>query len=1049
MKVSAHSASARGAECIPMQARSNRRQGRVQRDLVRARRVRDGVLYVAPRRTAPPGTGSRERGVAVIEVSGTTLTLRAADDQEMLVLTFQTLVKAIPPGRSLQVLLHRSRRDLSDYLDQLRGVAADSSAHPMYRQLAEAHAAHVAQLGRAHALFESRFYLVFSVEDTTRDRLLERLLRRRGRTTRERAHTATRGDLDIQAERLLAHLSSMGLVAHRLCDVELVQLADRCLAPGRADHSPLAPETIASVEHPYMVKHAGESNGHLPTALPAPVERDAGNGNGNQGNTQGMSYWQYADAPADETLQPATPSMTPASSRQERRRLRGTALEGTQALPPPAWLPLSDLLAPSAVLEQPDFLYVEGEYLRGFAAVGYPREIAIGWLAPLITHDECLQISLHLHAQHPADTLRRYRRRKAELRATRRLAARKGWVDNPDESVAAGDIERLLPQVAARKESLVEVGLYLQVRAPDLATLNERSDRLLSLLKQLFLVARPATFEQLAAWQAMQPLGDDTLRRTSALDTMSLAYSFPFLTSSLAMPGGVLEGVTTSGEPVIIDDWAGELDNPHRFIGAVTGAGKSYYCKLKMLRELLVRYHEGVQIVVIDPEQEYERLCREVGGTLLRLAPGSSQHLNPFDLVPQGLDLARYLADRARGDRLAEKVQSLHALYDLMLSDRGPTGVSVLSVREKGLLDRATYEIYRQAGISADPATHLRPVPLLRDLYRVLVRGEAGKDEYGLADRLSRYVEGSLSGIFTAPTNVELTDRFVVFDMRDLSSDLRPIGTLLIADFLWTQVLASTRPRVLYIDEAWSLIQHPEGGRFLADLARRARKRYLRLVTITQSPELFVADRYGAVIAGNAATKILKKQDRTGAPAVAQRFGLSAAERQQVLALGKAEALLMTGGTRLVVVVEANALEHRLATTNPRELLAYAQAQAASDAAARETRASASSSEQRDEMRALPEPESALAPTPTPASFPPFSPWSPACAPAASVPQLHGTVGDTGTTAFPDPDFDPGFDPDFDPDKTGPQPVVRLRRASRTPGEEQALRRQTQEHERA
>ncbi|MGB8344377.1 MAG: conjugal transfer protein TraC, partial [Ktedonobacteraceae bacterium] len=312
--------------------------------------------------------------------------------------------------------------------------------------------------------------------------------------------------------------------------------------------------------------------------------------------------------------------------------------------------------------------------------------------------------------------------------------------------------------------------------------------------------------------------------------------------------------------------------------------------------------------------------CLALDGTFVRLAPGSAQHLNPFDLVPQGSDLAVSLTDRTRGDRLAEKVQALHALYDLMLSDRGPTGVTLLSTREKGLLDRATYEAYRRRGITSDPATHGSAPPLLRDLYNVLAAGDVGRDEYGLCDRLYRYVEGSLAGTFSAPTDVQLDSRFVVFDVRDMSGELRPIGILLIADFMWTQVLASSRPRVLYIDEAWSLIQHPEGGRFLADLARRARKRYLRLVTITQSPELFVDDPHGAVIAGNAATKILKKQDRTSVQAVATRFGLTLSERQKLLTLQKPEALLLTGGTRLLITVEANPLEHELATTNPREL---------------------------------------------------------------------------------------------------------------------------------
>jgi type IV secretory pathway VirB4 component len=386
------------------------------------------------------------------------------------------------------------------------------------------------------------------------------------------------------------------------------------------------------------------------------------------------------------------------------------------------------------------------------------------------------------------------------------------------------------------------------------------------------------------------------------------------------MPSGVLVGITPNGEPVVIDEWGESLDNPHEFCGAITGAGKSYFYKIRIMRELLQHRRQGLQVVVIDPEKEYEDLCTALGGDFVRLAPGSEQHLNPFDLLPSGTNLAVYVQDRSRGDRLADKVQALHALFDIMLADRGPGGVTTLSAREKGLLDRAIYETYLQAGIMADPRTHGRPVPLLQNLYEVLRSNVCGKDEYGLADRLYRFVHGSLAGPFKAPTDVALNNHLVVFDIRDMSGELRPIGVFLITDFVWTQVLHTPRPRKLYIDEAWSLIEHPEGGRFLANLARRARKRYLALVTITQNPELFANDEWGSVVAANAATKVLKKQDHTSADAITQRFQLTAGERQRMLTFGKHEALLLAGGKRVIIHIEASPMEHALATTDPREL---------------------------------------------------------------------------------------------------------------------------------
>jgi type IV secretory pathway VirB4 component len=249
----------------------------------------------------------------------------------------------------------------------------------------------------------------------------------------------------------------------------------------------------------------------------------------------------------------------------------------------------------------------------------------------------------------------------------------------------------------------------------------------------------------------------------------------------------------------------------------------------------------------------------------------------------------------------------------------------VLGTREKALLDRALYETYRKVGISSDPRTHYHQPPLLRDLAEVLKSGICGQDEFDLALRLSRYVEGSLAGLFANQTNVALDSHLLIWDIRDIRKDLHPVGIFLIADCIWTQaVYQSQIRRCLFVDEAATLIEHPEGGRFLANLSRRARKRYLRLVTMTQSPESFVEDEWGSVVASNAAIKILKKQDRTSVKAVASRFGLTSGEEQRLLTFGVQEALLFAGDRRVLLRVGASAQEHEIITTNPVELASQA-----------------------------------------------------------------------------------------------------------------------------
>jgi type IV secretory pathway VirB4 component len=371
------------------------------------------------------------------------------------------------------------------------------------------------------------------------------------------------------------------------------------------------------------------------------------------------------------------------------------------------------------------------------------------------------------------------------------------------------------------------------------------------------------------------------------------------------MVRGVLYGVATPSQaPVIIDPFDPSLENANLAIFAQSGAGKSYFTKLTALRNLLA----GVDVLVVDPEDEYQRLCAAVDGQSIRLASSSAQHLNPFDLSPADAEIA----DR---DPLAEQVAALLGLLELMVAEPGQP----LGSQERALLDRALYQTYAAVGISADPTTHDRPAPLLRDLATSLAAmpGDLSKS---LAMRLERYVGGSLAGLFAGPTNVALDRSFVAFNIQSLEPELRPLGIHLITSFIWTQVRRAHRPRLLIIDEAWSLLQYPEGGAFLAGMARRARKYYLGLVTITQDVADFLESEHGRTVLANAALKLLLKQDSATIEPVVSAFGLSPAERQFLLGAGKGEGLFFARGGHVALRIEASPAEHRLATTAPREL---------------------------------------------------------------------------------------------------------------------------------
>lgn len=807
----------------------------MQGEFVRLREISHNVLGLAS-----AGSPTKREYRAVLEVSSTNYTLKSEDEQDLIIAGYRAFLKSL--AFPIQILVRSQQLDLSPYLQSLLEASTTSMHDPMWKELADSHTQFVQELAARRTLLEHRFYLIlpFEPESGTRQPPFSTLLSFGGKRKWIKAETLEKAQqqLDLRVEVVTQQLAAIGLHCHRLAGEELISLYYSCLTPERAIRYPLSSLVVSGIGRPTKVKQRK-------LAVSFPLSRSP-----------------------DEMQGPWDAS----------RQFRSPGKRAELSVPMPDLPHLVDMLAPASVEVERDSIRLEDEYARGIAVTNFPREVSPGWLAPLLMHDEITEIVFHFHPQDNAAMLRQLLRRKNEYQSSRRINERRGRMEDPEMQVAEQDVETLIGQLASGEERVFDVGLYVMVRATDRRSLDERTDRIMAVLRNLFLVARPTTFEHAQAFRSFLPEARNELMRTFTLDCTSLATAFPFISNALFMQTGVLVGITPNGEPVAIDEWDESLDNPHEFAGAITGAGKSYFYKIRIMRELLQHRKKGLQVVVIDPEKEYEDLCRALGGDYVRLAPGSDQHLNPFDLLPRGTNIDAYVQDRSRGDRLADKVQALHALFDIMLADRGPGGVTTLTAREKGLLDRAIYETYRKVGITADPRTHDRQVPLLRDLHEVLKSNVCGRDEYGLADRLFRYVHGSLAGPFNAPTDVALGSHLVVFDIRDMFGELRPIGVFLITDFVWTQVLHSHRPRKLYIDEAWSLIQHPEGGRFLASLARRARKRYLALVTITQNPELFANDEWGSVVAANAATKVLKKQDRTSADAITQRFQLTSGE---------------------------------------------------------------------------------------------------------------------------------------------------------------------------
>jgi type IV secretory pathway VirB4 component len=554
----------------------------------------------------------------------------------------------------------------------------------------------------------------------------------------------------------------------------------------------------------------------------------------------------------------------------------------------------ASLLGPPALELERGAARIGSGWTRTLAVVGYPREVARGWLEPLLRAAGELDLALHVEPLAPALAADRLRRQRARLESTRRLERERGQLSDPTVAAAAEDADELAARLARGESRLFRSGLYLSVRADSKEELQERSERVRALCASLLLHTVPTSFRSLDGWLSTLPLGLDRLGLRRAFDTEALAASFPFAAvDPPAEETGILYGLAASGAPVLLDRFARE--NYNSVLLARSGAGKSYLAKLEALRLL---FH-GVQAFVLDPEGEYRRLTEAVGGAYLPLAGKDAVALNPLDLAGSG-----------GSEALAERILFLAELCELLLG--GLTG------EELALLDRGARACYAQAGISADPFTHARPAPLLADLCASLAaEGHLGAS---MAERLSPYASGSHSALFSRPTSARPDGPLVCFALRGLPERLKPPALLLALDAIWRQLEGPLRRRCVLVDEAWLLMREPAGARFLFRLAKSARKRWCGLTAITQDAPDLLGSELGQAVVSNAATQLLLRQAPQAIAEVGERFHLTAGERRYLLACPTGSGLLVAGDERIPLTIVASPEEHALVTSDPAEL---------------------------------------------------------------------------------------------------------------------------------
>lgn len=559
-----------------------------------------------------------------------------------------------------------------------------------------------------------------------------------------------------------------------------------------------------------------------------------------------------------------------------------------------------DIIAPADFLVTTNYIQLGTYYVRTIFVYTYPRFLNTNWLSPIINYDFTMDISMFIIPEDGRQVMESLKRKMTQLESTRMVEQEKGLVRDPELDTAIHDIDELRESLAQGQNRLFQYSLYFTVYAKSLEELNTLSKQLESTLGGSLIYTKEAVVQMEQGFNSTIPIMSDQLSILRNLDTASLSTTFPFSSAELTSDNGILYGINRHNDSLILFDRF-NLENANSVVFATSGAGKSYFVKLEILRYLML----GTDVVIIDPENEYQKLAEAVGGNYLEISLNSAQRINPFDLP-----ISNHPEDEAE-DLLRSNITTLHGLIRLM--------VGGLTPEEDALLDKALYETYALKDITSDPATQRNSPPVMSDLIAVLSNLRGAEN---LILRLGKYVEGTFANLFNQPTNFTLDSGLVVFSVRDLEEALRPIAIFMILNYIWNNVRAEMKRRLMVVDEAWWMMQYEDSARFLYGLAKRARKYFLGLTIISQDVEDFLANKYGKAVVSNSAMQILLKQSTSSIDVISQVFNLTEQEKYLLINASVGEGLFFAGLNHVAVKITASYTEDQIITSDPKQLLA-------------------------------------------------------------------------------------------------------------------------------
>ena len=559
---------------------------------------------------------------------------------------------------------------------------------------------------------------------------------------------------------------------------------------------------------------------------------------------------------------------------------------------------MDTLLAPAALNVFPNYIQIGEKYAKTLFLATYPRYLNTSWFSPIINLDQDMDIALHIMPKNTATILKQLRDQLARLESQAMEEASKGKVRDPILETAIGDIESLRDRLQQGTDRFFELGVYITIYSDDLTKIVEAENRIKGIFEAQLVFVKPTTFRMSDGFMSTLPLDNDNINVHTSLNTEPLSSIFPFISFELSSNSGILYGINTHNNSLVLFDRF-NLENANAVVFGKSGGGKSYVVKLEILRSLIF----GIQTIIIDPEEEYKYLADTVGGSTIKISLNSDQHLNPFDLpIPK--------QDESPSDVFRSHVLNLTGLLRLILGNLTP--------EESSVLDEAIIQAYALKDITPESDYTRAEPPILTDLQNIL-EGLTGAESMAL--RLKKYTHGTFAGFLNQPTNVDLSNQIIVFGIRDMEEELRPIAMYLVLNYIWVAIRRERRKRLLVVDEAWLLLKYPIGAEFLSNIAKRARKYYAGLTTISQDIPDLLALPQGSTILYNSSIQILMKQSPAAIDIVKKTFNLTEAEKYYLLEARVGFGLFFLGQNHIGIRVVASYPEDQIITSDPKQLL--------------------------------------------------------------------------------------------------------------------------------